>query len=359
VAARPAVSVITPTYCHASTLPACLRSLAAQDMPDWEQVVVDDGSTDDTWAVLQAFAARDDRIRPLRQAHRGLERLAETYNDALAACRAPWVAILEGDDLWPQGKLTRQLALHRAEPDLVLSHGRTAVYSAGRVLARYCEPPVSGRSTGLAYLRLSLLKRACIVPASVMLSRAALQEAGGFTQPSDLPTVDYPTWLRLFARHPGGAVRFVAEPLGIWRQSPSQATRGWGVPVVEAALRAALRCHAALPPELRAAVALEPAAIARAHWEAGIGPSHAAGLRGALRGRRRAEAVIHARALLRQGRPRERAEGLAGLLAAALGLHLEGAFALARALTPAAAVPPEAWSLQAWAASLESGAGGR
>ena len=355
-AADPVVSIITPTYNQVATVSACLRSAATQSFTRWEQVVVDDGSTDGTWDLVRRMAARDGRIRCIRQAHRGLSRLAETYNDALAASRGRLVAILEGDDLWPRDKLAWQVALHVADESLVLSHGRTWLYAAGRVTGRYSEPPTTGRSSGGTYLRLALLRQACIVPVSAMLSRAALEAVGGFAQDDGIPAVDYPTWLRLFAHHPDAGVWFASAPLGLWRQSPNQVSRGWGVSVPLAGLRLALDCYDQLPVQLRARLALRRTDIARAHWRRGIAPSHLATLRGALVRQRRAEALTPAWALVRHGGVKRRAQGLAGLLCAALGLHLEGVFALAARGVRRSAIP-EAAAIEAWAADLESWAG--
>ena len=102
------VSIITPTYNHEKFIGACLDSVRAQTDPDWEMIVVDDGSTDRTGDLVAAAAAADPRIRHVRQPNKGLARLGETYNEALRLARGDLVAILEGDDFWPPHRLAVQ-----------------------------------------------------------------------------------------------------------------------------------------------------------------------------------------------------------------------------------------------------------
>jgi len=103
------VSIITPTYNHAEFIGACIESVLAQTYPYWEMIIIDDGSTDDTGEVVARY--EDDRIRYIRQPNMGVERLTETYNKALSLARGEYIAILEGDDYWPDYKLSKHLKL--------------------------------------------------------------------------------------------------------------------------------------------------------------------------------------------------------------------------------------------------------
>lgn len=101
----PKVSIILPTYNRADTLPRALRSVQAQDFQDWELLVVDDGSTDQTPQLLNEwqpiFGAR---LRVLRQRNQGVTR---ARNAALAHCQGDYLAFLDSDDEW----LPQHLAL--------------------------------------------------------------------------------------------------------------------------------------------------------------------------------------------------------------------------------------------------------
>ena len=119
----PLVSIITPTYNHALYIGRCLESVLAQTEPRWEQIVIDDGSTDGTAEIVNQFT--DARIRYVAQRHRGIAGLGDAYNLALRMARGEYVAILEGDDFWPQDKLERQLPEFE-DPEVVLSWGLAA-----------------------------------------------------------------------------------------------------------------------------------------------------------------------------------------------------------------------------------------
>lgn len=93
----PLVSVIIPAYNASVFLPATLRSVLAQDYPNFEVWVVDDGSTDGTAAIVEGFAREDDRVNLLRQQNAGV---AAARNRGLQAARGEFVAPLDADDLW-------------------------------------------------------------------------------------------------------------------------------------------------------------------------------------------------------------------------------------------------------------------
>jgi glycosyltransferase involved in cell wall biosynthesis len=86
------VTVITPTYNHEQYIRACIESVLSQTYPKWEQVIVDDGSTDKTPEIIGSY--KDKRIRYVRQENVGIFRLPETYNRALAAARGELIAML-------------------------------------------------------------------------------------------------------------------------------------------------------------------------------------------------------------------------------------------------------------------------
>src|SRR5947207_2132870 len=82
-----ASSIVTPTYNHERFIGACIESVLAQSYTNWEMIIVDDGSTDNTWNILQYYTKIDARIRPFHQENKGIWCLAETYNFALQHSR--------------------------------------------------------------------------------------------------------------------------------------------------------------------------------------------------------------------------------------------------------------------------------
>jgi GT2 family glycosyltransferase len=98
----PLVSVVIPAYNASVFLPETLRSVLAQDYPNFEVWVVDDGSTDNTGAIVTAFALKDDRVQLLQQANGGV---AAARNFGIRRARGEYVALLDADDLWEVGAL--------------------------------------------------------------------------------------------------------------------------------------------------------------------------------------------------------------------------------------------------------------
>lgn len=132
----PLVSVVIPVYNGEKVIEACLRSVEMQTGADMEIIVVDDGSTDGTWSIVQRMAAEDGRIRPIRQENGGV---SAARNTGLEVCQGEYIRFVDADDVLPQGSM--QALLSRADGcDLVIA-GYTEVVGPvrqGRCL-RKCE----------------------------------------------------------------------------------------------------------------------------------------------------------------------------------------------------------------------------
>src|SRR5438309_10172922 len=97
------VSVITPVFNAAGFLPETLRSVQAQTLRNWEHILVDDGSTDGSFALIEEAVAADPRLRLLRT--RGRSGPGKARNQGLECARGKYVAFLDADDLWLPEKL--------------------------------------------------------------------------------------------------------------------------------------------------------------------------------------------------------------------------------------------------------------
>lgn len=108
------VAILIPSYNHGRYLKACLSSIQAQTFRDWEVVLIDDGSTDDSVALAQEIAHQDPRIRVLTN-----ETNLGTYGTeqrALELSESEYVAVMNSDDLWLPDKLQRQLTAFEESP---------------------------------------------------------------------------------------------------------------------------------------------------------------------------------------------------------------------------------------------------
>lgn len=109
----PRVSVVISTFNRLEWLREAVHSVRAQTLPDWELLVVDDGSTDGTDEWLAGLG--EPRLRYLRRDHTGS--IAATRNAGVQAARGEWIAFLDSDDRWRDDKLARQLGRLRDRPD--------------------------------------------------------------------------------------------------------------------------------------------------------------------------------------------------------------------------------------------------
>jgi glycosyltransferase involved in cell wall biosynthesis len=222
---EPLVSVITTTFNHGDYIRQCLDSVAAQTYERWEQIVVDDASTDRTASIAESVARANPNVKLVRHTENwGGDRLADSFNEALALSRGDLIAVLDGDDWWAPDRLASQLAV-LADESVVLSYADCLeVDGAGRGVA-VVSLPVSPESTrsrpeeNVAYFS-SLMS----FPANTVLARrSSLEAIGGFRGGADAPLVDFPTWLELGLK---GVFARVPRVLAYWRRH--RGSTSWG-----------------------------------------------------------------------------------------------------------------------------------
>lgn len=190
----PSISVLIAAYNGGELLGASLRSMAAQSFADWEMVVVDDASTDGSRGLLQEWATRDPRIRLITNAANKGQ--TACLNQGLAACRAPWVARQDADDLSCPSRLARQMNYLRRNPATVLlGTCGTLIDGAGKrigLLDVPCTP--EGIAWSLPFLNPFL-------HTSVIFRREVAMRAGGYDERFRIAQ-DYDLWGRLAAQGP-------------------------------------------------------------------------------------------------------------------------------------------------------------
>lgn len=184
----PLVSVIMPVFQAAAFLQEGVASLQAQTLPDWELCAVDDGSTDDSWALLQRLAAADPRIRPQRLAAQGGP--GHGRNAGLAAARGRYMAFLDADDLWHPLKLARQVGWMQAKGNVLTA----TAFARGPMQG----PPGPAIGVPPVITRAAMLKTNLMACSSVIYDRNAF----GLRQMPAIPRrQDYAFWLSLLEAH--------------------------------------------------------------------------------------------------------------------------------------------------------------
>lgn len=115
---QPVVSIIIPTKDCLEFLPKALQSIQCQSVDDLEIIIIDDGSNDDSWKYLELAACCDKRIRAFNVLNGGV---AKARNFGIDKAKGQYIAFLDADDYWLEGKLSKQLAFHKAHPEVTLS----------------------------------------------------------------------------------------------------------------------------------------------------------------------------------------------------------------------------------------------
>ncbi len=215
----PRLSILLPCRDAAEHLGGAIASLEAQTFTDYEVLAVDDGSTDGTASVLEAWAARDRRVRVIRTPRRGL---VPALAAALEAARGELVARMDADDVAEPERLARQVALLDARPDVVACgtqvryFPRAAVRDGARRYERWLNSLVEPEE-----LARDIFVECPIAHPALVARRAAVLEVGGYRDPG-WPE-DYDLVLRLWAA--GGRLANVPEVLLHWRERADRTSR--------------------------------------------------------------------------------------------------------------------------------------
>lgn len=264
----PRVSVVIPTYNHRAYVSATLESVFAQTFEDYEIIVINDGSPDDTAVVLEPWVD-DGRIRYLEQANAGQ---SATRNRGIAEARGEFIALLDDDDLWPADKLAWQVAALLEHPAWVMVSGL-----CGHLEADGARREPSG-NTGAVRMQsvVSMFEGSAInSPGQVLIRRAALEAVGGF-DPAIWGSDDLDLWMRLAAHGPAAQISRCAL---YYRLHASNASRAAGrmfwngartlrknLPLVPPARR-----RRALRDALRDLYLYSGTRVVQAGWDGGVG----------------------------------------------------------------------------------------
>ena len=215
---NPIVSIIMPAWNAEKTIQDAIRSVIKQTESNWELIVIDDYSEDETYKRIRWFAARDNRIRIYRNpVNLGV---SKTRNRGVKVAKGKWIAFLDSDDIWRADKLEKQLCLieQKRDVDLVFT---------GSVFMRGWEQSENNRSREKTNFILSyyqkvprtitykeLLKQNLISCSSVVVKKELLMK---YPMKQDIMHEDYATWLEILRA--GGKAYGINEPLLIYRIS--------------------------------------------------------------------------------------------------------------------------------------------
>lgn len=213
-AAAPLISVIVPVYNAAGSLHRSLRSVLGQTLPDFELIVIDDCSTDESANILEVYRVIDDRVRIFSTNKNSGPGVAR--NVGLKNARGKFIAFLDSDDFWMSNKLERQIRSFDND-EVILSYTSTILLNP--------EGNILGIINGRQRVYAKHMRFANRVPMSSAMFRKELN--GAEQMPGIRSRQDYAYWLTLLRKNNGYVAGVPDELVGYVRMPGSVSSNAW------------------------------------------------------------------------------------------------------------------------------------
>jgi len=200
----PKVSVIIPTYNRAYLIGRAIQSVLDQSYHDFEIIIIDDGSTDNTEEVVKEFQKKDERIRYIK--HKGNKGYPKALNTGIKAARGEYIAFQDSDDEWLPEKLKKQMEVFKnASSDVgVVYTGFLRIEKDKKI---YIPPSWVTHKEG--NIHKELLKRNFVGTPAAIVKKECFEKTGMFDE--YLPCFqDWELWIRISKYY---QFRYIAEPL--------------------------------------------------------------------------------------------------------------------------------------------------
>ncbi|MBR9842692.1 MAG: glycosyltransferase family 2 protein [Rhodobacteraceae bacterium] len=169
------ISVVIPVYNAAETLPATISALQEQSFTNWEAILVEDGSTDNSWSVAETLAQKDSRLKLLRNPRKGPS--AARNHGALTQANGEIIAFCDADDLWQRDKL-RDVALYLSRGDVQAVFGQVGFFHQDPSHIETCSHVPQGDVT----VPMLMGENAVCTLSNLSLRRDTFQSLGGFRE---------------------------------------------------------------------------------------------------------------------------------------------------------------------------------
>jgi hypothetical protein len=211
------ISVVLPVYNCPAYVGIAIESILNQTFEDFEFLIIDDGSNDETPEVLKRY--NDPRVRHIRHENRGL---AGTLNVGIELALGKYIARQDQDDISLPDRLERQFAYMEEHPECGLLGTWAQIMEGDRLVQRFHRHPADPSA-----IQYALLLNNPFVHSSVMIRKSVLEKAGGYsTDPARQPPEDYELWSRLarqarVANLPEVYLHYREVPNSMSRQGPS------------------------------------------------------------------------------------------------------------------------------------------
>ena len=215
----PAISVILPVYDAAQTLDEAIECIIDQTETDFELLLIDDGSTDDSRDIIESWAKIDSRIRPFYLSHNGI---VNALNTGLDEAQGRYIARMDADDISLPNRLRLQRNFLDAHPETGLVAGLVDHYGDQQKNAGYYHY-INWINKQITYddILLHHFIESPLAHPSVMFRRECVEQYGGYRD-GNFPE-DYELWLRWLEA--GVVMQKISEPVLLWRDLPGRLSR--------------------------------------------------------------------------------------------------------------------------------------
>jgi glycosyltransferase involved in cell wall biosynthesis len=209
---KPTISVVMPVYNAKRYVAEAIESILGQTFRDFEFLIIDDGSTDGSLAILKHYAARDARIRLWSGPNAGY---VPRLNEMLALARGELIARMDADDVSFPDRFVRQVEFLRDHPDVDVVGGSQECIDSRGFLMTVCRPPQGHDEIQ----ECALTGAGPISHPTVMMRRRAVLAVGGYREEL-MPAEDFDLWLRmgergLLANLPDVIIRYRMHDLSV------------------------------------------------------------------------------------------------------------------------------------------------
>jgi glycosyltransferase involved in cell wall biosynthesis len=223
MATLPHVSIIMPAYNASATIAESIRSVLNQSYANWELIIVDDGSRDNTVYIANNFAEKEKRIVLLKLSRNG--GLSNARNEGWRIARGEFIAFLDSDDLWHEDKLEKQIRFHQQNPNIGISHTDFKSFKDGKVIRRPLRGFVHLRKYKYGKLYPEICYKNSIGVLTVMVRKSLLESVDGFDV-SLWGLEDQDLWIRIAMKN--NEFGYIDESLALYRITETGMVRATG-----------------------------------------------------------------------------------------------------------------------------------
>ena len=208
----PTITVVMPAYNAATYLDEAVTCILNQTFRDFEFIIINDGSTDNTGSILDRYKKLDSRIRVYHQENQGM---IAALNRGCQLARGKYIARMDADDVSVANRLERQLSYIEAHPDIGILGSWISIEKNSRIVDQWCPPTNSKR------LKWELFFGVCVAHPSVLMRREVIERLN-FYRPDASHGEDGDLWFRASAITEFGNVPEVLLKYRVWPKSTSQ-----------------------------------------------------------------------------------------------------------------------------------------